>query len=524
VDERPVVLSELGNRLDLVQIELAELQTRYHPVTVTENAIVTQLADPNLDQTPQGQKRTVYREIGSTGQSAYTGMVREDYNSELRGKMGLLTYDKMRKGDGQVKGVLRIIKTPILGARWYMEPASKSPQDQKIAKFIWDNLNKRMTTSVPELLAEILLMLDYGYYTFEKVFEKDPDDGLIFWRKFAPRSPLDILRWEFDDHGGPKGAWYLNLLPLTEEYFIPMWKMALFTFDKEAGDVTGTSALRPAYKHWFIKENMYKIDAIQKERHGIGIPVITLPANFNAQDVNKADEIGRNLRTNEKAHVVLPPNWTLAMLKLEGNVVDPLATADHHNDMISASVLAQFMLSTRRVTSTGQEEMQQTFLKAIRYVADIVRDVFNKYCIPQIVNWNWGPDAEYPELKVRRIGDTVDWRTMSFAIRNFVGAGIIRPDQPLEDWIRDEMDLPGADPSSARVIVPNQPAIPDGPPDARPGPGGPAADASHQNQGIGMSPAGAARTPRQSQAGNMTGQAQSPGGTNTGTDTSGKGK
>jgi len=182
------------------------------------------------------------------------------------------------------------------------------------------------------------------------------------------------------------------------------------------------------------------------------------------------------------------------------------------------------------------------FLKAIRYVADIVRDVFNKFCIPQIVNWNWGPDIEYPELKVRRIGETVDWRTLSFAIRNFVGAGIIRPDNVLETWMRDEMDLPAADPKTARVIVPNQPAIPDGPPDARPGAGGAGANAAHGNQGVGMNPSvtggkpqaqggqGAqpqgqqAAPPRQSNAGGMKGQAQSPGGTQSGKDVSGKRK
>src|SRR5215831_10070514 len=291
-DQRPVELEQMGNRLDMVQIELAELMERYQPVKVTDNAfVVQQMADPVLGQTPEKQRRAIYREIGTTGQSAYTGMGlnRLDYNAELQGRQGLLTYDKMRKGDGQIKGVMRVVKTPILGARWYIEPASQSRMDQAVAKFIWDNLTKRMTNSFPELLSEVLLMLEYGFYTFEKVFEKDPD-GMVFWRKFAARHPLDVLKWDFDDHGGPKGVWYMSLVPNFNEYYIPIWKLALFTYDKEAGDVTGTSVLRAAYKHWFIKDNLYKIDAIQKERHSIGVPVIMLPPNFDDGDVQAADE------------------------------------------------------------------------------------------------------------------------------------------------------------------------------------------------------------------------------------------
>ena len=535
-NEQPVVLEEIGRRLDLVSISLAELQTRFEPVSMTGDALVVvpnRFADTTtqatLDQTPDKNKRVVTREIGTTGQSVWTGMVREDYNPELRGKQGLLVYDKMRKGDGQVRGVVRVVKIPMLAARWYIEPASQKSADKKIAEFIWDNLTKWMTSSWTELLNEILLMLDYGYYTFEKVFEVVEDQ--VRWRKFAARHPLDVMRWEFDEHGGPKGAWYQGLNPAYEEYFVPMWKMALFTFDKEAGDVTGTSVLRPAYKHWFIKENMYKIDAIQKERHGIGIPVIKLPPNFDESDRKLADEMGRNLRTNEKAHIVLPPMWDIMMLKLEGNMVNPIATAEHHNEQIGQSVLAQFLQPSASASGSTQENMQQLFLKAIRYVADIVRDVINKYCIPQIVNWNWGPDVEYPELRVRRIGDTVDWRTISFAIRNFVGAGIIRPDQPLEDWLRNEMDLPAADESTSRVIVPNQQegTIPDGQPDSRPGSGGPGAGAAHATGGVGARPSGVPKQqgqqawlPRQSSAPGMQGQAQSPGGKQSGRDVSGK--
>jgi hypothetical protein len=520
----PVVLSDLGDRLNRATMNYQELTAKYDPVGFTSDGgamVVTRtpkaLADyPILDRTPE---RPSLRELGTTGQTNFGFMAREDYNPELRGLQGLRIYDRMRKSDAQVRATLRLVKTPVLAARWYVDAASPSTQDEKIAKWIDDNLNKWMTYSFNQFLTEILLMLDYGFYAFEKVFTYR--EGKVMWQKFAPRHPTDVTKWDFDKHGGLKGM-YVSEPMHYDEIYIPVDKLAVFTFEMEAGDVEGTSVLRSAYKHWYFKDNFYKIDAIQKERHGIGIPMIVLPPNFTEEDKRLADEIGRNLRTNEKAHVVLPPLWELSFLKLEGQPVNAIESINHHDVMIARNILGQFLNSPQ---GTSQEEQQQLFLKATRYIADMIRDIINKYCIPQIVNWNWGEVDEYPELKVRRIGDTVDWRTISFAIRNFVGSGIIVPDDPLESWVRQELDLPKADPASERIIVAPQEEgeIPDGAPDGQPGAGTAKTGETRANGGAGdirnfvkggggadVTPGAKARGPRQSDASGMR-SARSPG-------------
>lgn len=417
----------------------------------------------------------MFSELGHTGQSLYGGYLREEYNADLRDQLGLQKYDRMRRNDSSVRSSLRLFKTPILSARWFVQPASDSPQDRKIAKFIEDNLFKWMSISWPQVLWEALLMLDYGYYMFEKVYDVRFIDGepRLIWKKFAPRHPLDATSWKWDENGGPLSVSFFGGLgkpPIT----IPISKLAVFSFDREGGDIRGISALRSAYKHWYFKENLYKIDAIQKERHGIGIPIIKLPPGFTPGDRATAQELGRNLRTNEKAHVVLPPMWDIMFAKLEGQPVNALESAEHHGRMIFQNILGEFMSGD--IGANSGEIQKEMFLKSTKYIAEIVRDVFNKYCIPELVNWNW-PDIEnYPELRVRRIGDTQDWRMISFALRNLVGAQIIKPDDELDKWIRDEMDLPMADPKTER-----EPPAPQ-----NPGSGG----------GVGGSP-------RQSQAGRM---------------------
>jgi hypothetical protein len=405
-------------------------------------------------------------ELGSAVPSPFTSWVRREYNRDLYGIKGLRKYDQMRKSDGTVRGTMRLAKTPVLGGQYSMEPATTSTKDQKIADFIWCNLTDWMSTSWPQMLTESLLMLDFGYYMFEKVFvpgeqiTNDPDArGKICWKKMAPRHPMDVKEWFFDFEGGPlsvdlwgspammaglQGGIFQGYGQWTN---IPINKLLVFSFDKEAGNIEGISLLRSAYKHWYYKDNFYKIDAIQKERHGIGIPVIQLPAGYSADDLKLADNLGRNLRTNERAHVVLPPNWVLAFAELKGQPVNCIESINHHDQQIEKQILGQFLSST----TAGSTEQQQTlFLKATRFTADIVVDAFNSYAIPQLVDMNFA-GVKYPKLVVKRIGEQEDWRTASFTIRNYVGAGVITPDQPLEDALRSELGLPPADPATARL-------------------------------------------------------------------------
>lgn len=415
---------------------------------------LVEIRDGFILATPKVASSPSLAELGSTGMSKYGSITREEYNGALRGQTGRKKYEQMRKSDGQVRAVLRLVKTPIMAARWYISPASEKKKDQVIAKFVNDCLTKYMSTSFPQLMIEILTMLEFGFSAFEKVWQFRDVNGTqrVVWQKLAQRHALDAYFWVYDTNGGPDVLVMFDPTAPGGRVDLPIAKLLAFTHEREGGDYDGVSLLRPAYKHWFYKEQLYKVDAIQKERHGIGIPVIQLPAGFTPDDRKLADEMGRNLRTNEKAHVVLPPNWVLAMLELQGNPVDAIVSIEHHDKMISREVLGQFLNLEHAGASAAV--MIDLFMKSTRQVAETIRDVFNKYAIPELVNYNFPRIEDYPELRVRRIGDTQDWRTVSFALRNFVGAGVIIPDERLEDWVRDEMDLPPVEATGKRFVTP----------------------------------------------------------------------
>jgi hypothetical protein len=394
------------------------------------------------------------RELGYAAPSPFTSWTRREYNVQLVGSNGLRIYDQMRRSDATVRGSLRLLKTPVWAARWFVEPASKSTADQNIADFVWWNMTQRMTYGFECVLEEALLMLDFGWYAFEKVWAQDVWKGrdVTCWDKLAPRHPMDVMGWDYDKKGGPDAiVMYPN--PALDEApsdqpKVPIDKLVAFTYQKEAGNMEGISILRAVYKHWYYKEQMYKIDAIQKERHSIGIPIIILPPGYTPEDKKLADEMGRNLRTNDRAHVVLPPLWQIQFADVRTNLVNPLDSIEHHDLEIQKNILAPFM------DKAGKEEDTGFFLKNARDVGNIVTRTFNDYAIKQLVDFNYTrlPNG-YPKLRVRRIGEENDWRTMSFAVRNMIGAGAIVPDDVLEEFLRDLMDLPKSDPETARLVA-----------------------------------------------------------------------
>ena len=427
-----LTLSGALDRYDLIS-------TVYDPVN--GSYLVMAERDPKLST------GAAFREMGYSSPSPFTAWTRNERVPELRDRQGIRTYYDMKRADGTIRGALRLLKTPVMAARWFVEPASDSALDKNIARFVEDNLFKKLSTPWYRVLEDALLMCEYGYMPLEKVFGQD-SDGKIILKKLAPRHPLDIREWDYDPAGGPNGV----IMNPTEangwaDVQIPIAKLVVFVLEQEGGDMRGISILRSAYKHYFYKDTLYKIDAIQKERHGIGVPIIKLPAGFSDEDKRIAEDLGRNLRTNERAHVVLPTNWTLEFAKLEGQPVDCLPSINHHNDQIMANILAPFYKDP-----TAKEDSMNMFYKATRYIASTIADTFNRYVIQQLVDFNFARGA-YPTLRARRIGENEDLRTWSFAFRNLVGSNAVIPDDELEKFLRIELDLPPADTATARPAM-----------------------------------------------------------------------
>ena len=366
----------------------------------------------------------------------------------------LRTYTYMMN-DAGVDVSMRAVKTPVLGADFYIDPYDNLPVNAEIAAFIEDNLVGGMTSPFSDSLEDILHFFEDGYAVLEKVYEMrewtPPGENrntknYTMLQKLGVRPPSTIQTLNYDDNGDiqtiAQNAIRGNRT--SEVVTIPESKMLIFTFGRKGGDLTGRSLLRTAYPHWYYKTHFYKIDAIQKERHSLGIPKGVLKPGYTPQDKQVLRNLLQNLRTNEEAFMLLVPNVDVEFAQIHGNLVDALDSATHHNTMIMLNVMAEFLAIGFKGSSGSRAAgavQSDTYMKSLRHVANYICDVVNMYLIPELVVWNY-PTKDFPQLKVRNIGEVKDLQALGSALSALIAQDAITMDTPTEDWIRATFDMP----------------------------------------------------------------------------------
>lgn len=382
-------------------------------------------------------------ELGGSGTTIFNGMITdEEYNSQLNteyGQPGLAMFNRMRKSDPIVKQSLLIVMLPIMQAEWVVDNAEDEPSSEEHGKYLHDAFFERMNRSFSNTLREILTCLPFGFSVFEKVFKIE--NGQVFLKKLAYRHQKTIAKFETSD-GQPGVVQQLQGAD-AKQVSIPIEKLAIFTHEKEGDNWRGTSILRAAYKPWYFKENFEKISAIGYERNAVGVPVFTMPASPKAEDVTKAKKIAANLRTNEKAYVMLPNGWEFKIEKGETDTADGDLIVKRLNREILSNVLAQFL--DLGSGSTGSRALSSdhsdSFYQALQSVADSIADVFNDHIIPQLIDLNFNNVTKYPTIRATGIRK-IDLTAIFNAIGQATSAKMLHGSVDLENHVRKMLSLP----------------------------------------------------------------------------------
>lgn len=404
----------------------------------------------SLSATGIAQTPSLNQELGSSQPIKVPEIVPELVSAYSR----LVAYTRMMN-DAGVDVSMRAAKTPVLGADFFMQPYSDNQIDLDISEFISANLFEGMSAPFLNSLEDILHFYEDGHSILEKCYEtrnwapkRTGSNGKAYTmlKKLAVRPPNTISDYEYDNNGGPVNL-KQNAIQADKsvaEKDLDVHKLLIFTFGRIGGDLTGKSLLRTAYPHWYYKTHFYKIDAIQKERHSLGVPKGMLKPGYTQKDQEILRNLLRNLRNNEEAFMVLPPNVDVEFAEIHGNLVNVLESATHHNVMILMNVMAQFLAlgvetaGGGRATGGAQTDI---YMKALRYVANYIVDVINMYLIPELVVWNF-PTTNFPKLQVRNIGETRDLQMLGGALSNVISQGGITMDLATENWLRRVFDMP----------------------------------------------------------------------------------
>ncbi len=394
---------------------------------------------------------------GLPGTPFFQGFLKDfgEYNAKLEGLAAIRAYEKMRRSDAQVAATLLACELPIRAAAWDVHSASDDPLDREIARFVRDNLLSGLEYTSPsgvkstqcwdDVLRNALLMLAFGAAAHEEVYAVDGER--IRLARLAPRLPVTFYRWITDEDGETLISLcqygYRNGNYETAE--IPAERLAVFTFNQEGANFFGRSMLRPAYMHWYIKHQLYRIDAIAGERNGLGVPTIAQGPNPSKEDREAAEKWVTQLAAHEKTGISLPNGWTFALKGVEGSVRDLYNSIQHHNIEISRSALAFFMNLGLGARSGGNRSLgdSQTdfFFLAVQATADHIARTLTTTAVKRLVDYNWTGVRRYPRVAVSNL------RARSFdqvldTLAHLAQTGVVAPFPELAQYICHELGLP----------------------------------------------------------------------------------
>lgn len=400
----------------------------------------------------------VNSEIGASGTKLFGGNIYEEYNPKLSGTAGLAKYDEMRKSDAQVQATLLAMELPIRGTHWFVEPGETvgeggeteiTDEDRAIAEFVEDALFRRMDQTWDDFLRQALTMLPFGFSVFEKVYKEE--GGKIYVERLAQRLARTVWEWKWNPEtrkrdivqqieGNDEGK------PFTVT--IPAGKCLVFSYRREGDNFAGVPVLRSAYKHWYIKDQLYKFEAVKHERQAVGVPILTLPDGATDADKSEAVTILQNLRASEQGYVVLPSQaWKFEFANMgSGTTSDVKDAIAHHNREISKNILAQF-LELGSAGASGSYSLSQDqsgiFMLSLTSIARQIAETVNRELVPQLVELNFDvPDnRNFPTLKFSKLGD-VDYSELATSLATLASAGLIVPDEETEEHVRKVFDLP----------------------------------------------------------------------------------
>jgi hypothetical protein len=438
-------------------IKVTKAQVHVEPNPGSAGVSLVKAVQKTEDSVPL-KKAFPRAELGDSGTQMMHGIITEEYLSNLQGIAGVKVYDEMRRSDGTVRAAMMVTTLPIRRAQWFVNPAIQDDAKSKeIAAFVEHALFDWIDITWDDILRQALLMVPFGVMTFEKVYGTHDHNGKTFvtLKKLAPRLPKSIMQWELPDRT-------FGIQQVRQDGVIaniPGSKLLIFVNEREGDNWWGTSMLRAAYKHWYHKNNFYKIDAIAFERQGVGVPKITMPVGYTEADERKATNAMMNLRANEKAYLVLPPDYTAEFMNMGASTTrDPEKSIQHHNREIVKSVLAQFLeLGATQVGSKAlSEDHSDLFLKSLEAIANTVLSEINRNLIPELVDMNFDDVEIYPQLDYSGITRT-DMVALGNAYAQLVTAKGINPTKDDEQYIRTVLGLPARsqddndDPSSEDI-------------------------------------------------------------------------
>ena len=312
----------------------------------------------------------------------------------------------MRRLDGHARALYRLLTLPLrasLGTATF-NPADGGEEEAEFIEQVFRTAptNGGMTTTFQRFLGQLLSALFEGFSAFEKVFwipDRGPLKGKITLQKLAYR-PASSVTFIADRTGGFAGIRQRAVVGgRTIDVYIEPEYCFYYAAQEDERKFYGVSFFESAFPHYDAKAKAYFTAHLAAQRAAVGTRVGTVPPNASA---TAKREFAQNLGNLALAQwMMMPEGFKVDVLRESGNF-DFLNLINHHNHMMSESILANFFDSD---TGGGSAESgslvnfaqpgDDMFVLMLRAIMDDLANHINHYLIPQLVDYNFN-GSKYP--------------------------------------------------------------------------------------------------------------------------------
>ena len=393
--------------------------------------------------------------IGASGLSQYGGRISEEFLPDLKGDKAARMYKEMSMNEPVITGILYAIRTLVRQTKWEIRESDDTPEAKAAADFVTGCLFEDMEQTWSDTLSEILSFLTFGYsvneITYkirrgptedERQFKSKFTDNRIGWRGFPIRAQESVDKWDIDDNDGSILGVYQNPPPAFDMRYIPRDKFLLFRAD--------------AHKNLPVLEVPLQILSSSASS---GEKAVLASMKNMIQRVGR-DEYEGLVIPSEQLADGSPSGYKLKLLSAGGRrPIDVNEIIKRYESRIAMSMLGEFiLLGSESVGSFALADSKTAlFAQALGTYLDSIASIINNEAIPRLMRLNNFPEACYPKLAYDDI-ETPDLAALSSSLASLVGAGVLTPDDKLEEYVREQANLPAVDSMTARM-EPEQEAV-----------------------------------------------------------------
>lgn len=362
----------------------------------------------------------------------------------------LETYRKMKDDDGQVSSVFEILRIAVLARGWDINyHGTNRDEGLKWVQFIEENF-AQVNTSLEfrgGFVMALQAMLDAvwaGYSVQEVVWYYNEDRRQVWLKKLKPIMP-ELISFLTNEKGNLEGVYLPDFRTegKTEDerrygIKIPLDKCLIWTHKKEGSSFKGRSDFDPIYKYWYLKDFILKFWSIFTERYGA-------PFVFGLTKKKRMEKMRDALK-----HIITRTEFVGVTGEDELKILETAHDGNHFERFINYCDLqiTKGMLVPTLLLGTGQGGGKLAgsthfgiFEWRVHNLQAQLEENVN-LLIRWMIDLNYKDIDVYPvftfkaltELDRRMLAQTFD-----LLIKNYVVS-------PVEEWVRQEMKLPEADP------------------------------------------------------------------------------